>query len=92
MTSRGLAEMSDDREDSGSYHDMTIATLYRLDPDKLKAVRRIISGSTRCPRCDALNRAAQPRCDKCGAKLYPEVPDNEEEKTLKEQAKNSRPR
>ncbi len=92
MTSRGLAEMSDDREDSGSYHDMTIATLYRLDPDKLKAVRRAISGSTRCPQCDALNRADQPRCEKCGAKLYPEVPDNEEEKTLKEQAKNSRPR
>jgi uncharacterized paraquat-inducible protein A len=84
--------MSDDREDSGSYHDLTIATLYRLDPDKLKAVRRAISGSTRCPQCDALNQADQPRCEKCGAKLYPEVSDNEEEKALKEQAKNSRPR
>jgi len=92
MTSRGLAEMSDDREDSGSYHDMTIATLYRLDPDKLKAVRRAISGSTRCPQCDALNRADQPRCEKCGAKLYPEVPDSEEEKALKEQAVYSKPR
>ena len=87
-----MAEMSDDREDSGSYHDMTIATLYRLDPDKLKAVRRAISGSTRCPQCDALNRADQPRCEKCGAKLYPEVPDNEEEKALKEQAVYSKPR
>lgn len=84
--------MSDDREDSGSYHDMTIATLYRLDPDRLKAIRRAISGSTRCPQCDALNRADERRCEKCGAKLYPEVPDNEEEKTLKEQATHSRPR
>jgi uncharacterized paraquat-inducible protein A len=87
MTSRGLAEMSDDREDSGSYHDLTIATLYRLDPEKLKAVRRAMTGSTRCPQCDALNRADQPRCDKCGAKLYPEVPDNDEEKAAKESAK-----
>jgi uncharacterized paraquat-inducible protein A len=84
--------MPDDRGDNESYHDMTIATLYRLDPDKLKAVRRAISGSTRCPQCDALNRADQPRCEKCGAKLYPEVPDNEEEKALKEQATYSRPR
>ncbi len=90
MTSRGLAKVPDDKEDRGSYHDMTIATLYHLDPDKLKAVRRAISGSTgstRCPQCDALNRADQPRCEKCGAKLYPEVPDSVEEKTAKESAK-----
>jgi len=83
MTSRGLTNMPDDREDSGSYHDLTIATLYRLDPDRLKAVRRAVTGATRCPQCDALNRADQPRCDKCGAKLYPEVSDNEEEKALR---------
>jgi uncharacterized paraquat-inducible protein A len=74
--------MSDER--SPAYHDLTIATLYRLDPDKLAAIRRVISGVTRCPECDALNRADQPRCDKCGAKLYPEVKDTEEERTLKE--------
>lgn len=84
--------MPDDKEDGGSYHDMTIATLYRLDPEKLKAVRRAMTGATRCPECDALNRADQPRCERCGAKLYPEVPDNEEEKALKDQAMQGRPR
>lgn len=74
--------MSEER--SPAYHDLTIATLYRLDPEKLAAIRRSISGMTRCPECDALNRADQPRCDKCGAKLYPEVKDNEEERALKE--------
>lgn len=76
----------DDRRGSESYHDVPLSILYRLDPEKLAAVRRSISGMTRCPRCDALNRADQSRCDKCGAKLYPEVPDNEEEAALKEQA------
>jgi len=73
--------MSDER--APAYHDLTIATLYRLDPDRLAAIRRAVSGMTRCPECDALNRADQPRCDKCGAKLYPEVPDKDEERTLK---------
>lgn len=75
--------MSDER--SPAYHDLTIATLYRLDPEKLAAIRRSMTGMTRCPECDALNRADQPRCDKCGAKLYPEVEDNEEERALKEE-------
>ena len=79
----------EDRENP-AYHDMTIATLYRLDPDRIAAVRRAISGMTRCPECDAQNRADQPRCDKCGAKLYPEVPDNEEEVRLKEERKTSK--
>lgn len=76
-----------DYEEGGSpaYHDMTIATLYRLDPEKLAAIRRSMTGMTRCPECDALNRADQPRCEKCGAKLYPEVPDNEEEARQKAQ-------
>jgi uncharacterized paraquat-inducible protein A len=75
--------MSDDR-DGGSYHDLTIGTLYRIDPDRLAALRRVMTGMTRCPECDALNRADQPRCEKCGAKLYPEVADNDEERALKE--------
>jgi ribosomal protein L40E len=83
--------MSDDEDrGSSSYHDMTIATLYRLDPDKIAAVRRAISGTTRCPECDALNPADQQRCEKCGAKLYPEVPDNEEEKRQREEARKMR--
>jgi methionyl-tRNA synthetase len=81
---------NDEERGSDSYHDMTIATLYRLDPDKLAAVRRAVSGMTRCPECDALNRADQPRCEKCGAKLYPEVPDNEEEARQKEEIKKGK--
>ncbi len=69
---------------SPAYHDLTIATLYRLDPEKLAAIRRAVSGATRCPQCDALNRADQRRCDKCGAKLYPEVPDNDEDRALRD--------
>lgn len=78
--------MSDEERDRVAYHDNAIATLYRLDPEKLAAIRRAMTGMTRCHECDALNLASQPRCDKCGAKLYPEVPDNEEEKQLKETA------
>jgi len=70
--------------DRPAYHDLTIATLYRLDPERLAAIRRAVTGMTRCPECDALNRADQPRCDKCGAKLYPEVEDTEEERALRE--------
>lgn len=81
---------NDEERGSDSYHDMTIATLYRLDPDKLAAVRRAVSGMTRCPECDALNRADQPRCERCGAKLYPEVPDNEEEARQKEEIKKGK--
>jgi len=67
-----------------AYHDVTIATLTRIDPERLAAIRRAMTGMTRCPECDALNRADQPRCEKCGAKLYPEVEDNEEERALKD--------
>jgi uncharacterized paraquat-inducible protein A len=59
--------------------------MHRLDPERLAAVRRAMTGMTRCPECDALNRADQPRCDKCGAKLYPEVPDNEDDLARKKQ-------
>lgn len=72
------------KDEDPAYHDNALAIMYRLDPEKLAAIRRAVSGLTRCPECDAVNRADQPRCDKCGAKLYPEVPDNEEEKALKE--------
>ncbi len=58
--------------------------MYHLDPEKLAAMRRIMTGMTRCPECDALNMAGQKRCDKCGAKLYPEVDDEEEKKPEEE--------
>lgn len=69
---------------SPAYHDNALAIMYRLDPERLAAIRRALSGLTRCPECDAVNRADQPRCDKCGAKLYPEVEDNEKERELRE--------
>lgn len=69
----------DDEERPPAYHDNTIATLYRLDPDKLKAIRRAVTGMTRCPECDELNRADEKWCSKCGAKLYPDL-DYEAEK------------
>jgi uncharacterized paraquat-inducible protein A len=81
------ARTSDENEYREKDHDNVIATLYRLDPERLAAVRRAISGVTRCPQFDAPNRADQPRCGRCGAKLYPEVPDNEEEKALRDQAR-----
>lgn len=65
------------KDEHPAYHDNTIAIMYRLDPEKIAAVRRAISGMTRCPQCDGLNRADQRYCIKCGAKLYPDVEDEE---------------
>lgn len=79
--------MSDDRQQRAFEKDYAIATMYRLDPERIAAVRRAVSGKTRCPECDAVNPANQPRCYKCNAKLYPEVPDNEEERLLKLQTR-----
>jgi ribosomal protein L40E len=63
------------RREHPNYNDYAIATMYRVDPEKLAQIRRIVTGMTRCPECDALNPADQKRCEKCGAKLYPEVED-----------------
>jgi len=79
--------MSDDRGQRAYERDYAIATMYRLDPERIAAVRRAISGKTRCPECDAVNPAEQQRCYKCNAKLYREVADNEEERLLKLQAR-----
>jgi len=65
------------------HDDRVIATMYRLDPDKLAAVRRAVSGITRCPECDEKNPADQKRCYKCGAKLYPDMKDDEDEEAKK---------
>lgn len=58
-------------------NDYRLATLMRLDPEKLAAVRRMMSGTTRCPNCDEPNRADQRRCVKCGAALYPDLEQTE---------------
>jgi len=67
------------------HEDRVIATLYRLDPDRLAAVRRAVSGMTRCPECDEKNPADQKRCYKCGAKLYPDLPDEEKKEDEKKE-------
>jgi len=54
--------------------------MYRLDPERLAAVRRAATGMTRCPACDTLNPADQKRCYKCGANLYYDIPDEEKPK------------
>ena len=51
--------------------DSFLATMYMLDPDRLRQLRRIASGVTRCPECDAANPASERFCTKCHAKLYP---------------------
>jgi len=48
-----------------------LALRNRFDPERLAAIKRSISGKTRCPECDKLNRADQETCDSCGAHLYP---------------------
>jgi rRNA maturation endonuclease Nob1 len=53
------------------------ATLFRLDVDRIRAVRRAASGTTRCPECDAVNPADRRFCKACGSKLYPVEEHNE---------------
>ena len=62
------------------HEDRVLSAMYRLDPDKLAAIRRATSGKTRCPECDTVNPADQRKCYKCGANLYYDLPDEEEPK------------
>ncbi len=52
--------------------DYRLATMLRVDPERLASLRRATSGITRCPNCDEPNKADQKFCIKCGAALYPE--------------------
>jgi uncharacterized paraquat-inducible protein A len=61
--------MSDERGSRNK--DSFLAAMYMLDPDRLRQLRRIASGVTRCPECDAANPASERFCTKCHAKLYP---------------------
>lgn len=62
--------MTDDRP-ARKDKDAFIATMYRMDPDRLRTLRRVTSGVTRCPECDHPNPAQERVCAKCGARLYP---------------------
>ena len=64
--------------------DYMLAIMMRVDPERLAAVRRAISGVTRCPQCDEPNPAAQRRCAKCGAALYPDLEAEDRKKMDKE--------
>lgn len=57
--------------------------MMRIDPERLKVLRRAMSGNTRCPRCNEINRADTKACRKCGAALYPEFEDEAEPKRRK---------
>jgi len=70
----------EDEEEREADHTNALATLYRIDPQKLAAIKRIATGSTRCPSCDAVNPADNRFCEKCGGKLYPV--EEEDDKSL----------
>ncbi|MGQ9586952.1 MAG: hypothetical protein ACUVT7_01025 [Thermoplasmata archaeon] len=72
--------MTDENGQQEPVKDYMLAAMFRTDPDKVAALRRIMSGRTRCPACDAPNPADQKHCEKCGAPLYPEVREEEEAK------------
>jgi ribosomal protein L32 len=67
--------------DRQALEDAKLATMFRVDVDRLKTMRRVMSGTARCPNCDKVNPAENRFCQYCGAKLYPA--EEEEEKFLK---------
>jgi len=71
------------------HEDRVLAAMYRLDPERLAAVRRATTGMTRCPVCDTVNPAAQRKCSRCGANLYYDLPDEEEKKPEESQEEPS---
>ena len=67
--------------------DYRLATLLRMDPEKLAAFRRVVSGVTRCPKCDEPNKADQKYCNRCGALLYPDLEEEEEDEAKDKERK-----
>ncbi len=53
--------------------DYRFATMLRIDPERLAALRRARTGKTKCPHCDETNDAGLRNCAKCGAALYPDL-------------------
>ena len=64
----------------------------RSNVDKIRAMRRIMSGVTRCPECDAVNPATQRVCVKCGRMLYPVEEEEEKRKILGRRSRRERRR
>ena len=60
--------------------------------DRIRAMRRIMSGVTRCPECDAINPANQRVCIKCGRRLYPAEEEEENRRILGRRSKKERRR
>lgn len=71
-------------------HDAFLATLTRSNVDRIRAMRRIMSGVTRCPHCDAVNPANLRLCSKCGRVLYPVEEEEEKRKFLRRGPKSGR--
>ena len=67
--------------DRQALEDAKLATMFRVDVDRLKTMRRVVSGVTRCPNCDKVNPAENRFCQYCGTRLYPA--EEEEEETWK---------
>ena len=53
------------------------AQMYRVDVDRVRAVKRALTGKTTCPNCNKVNPADRRMCKACGMKLYPVEEENE---------------
>ena len=77
-----VADLPKDDDYKPVEHDAFLATLTRSNVDRIRAMRRIVSGVTRCPNCDAVNPASLKTCSKCGRSLYPVEEEEEKRKIL----------
>ena len=73
---------------SPDHVDYRLATLLRIDPERLAALRRARSGMTMCPNCCEPTRADQRYCEKCGAALYPDLESEKRDEAGKETRKD----
>ena len=53
------------------------AQMYRVDVDKVRAVKRALTGKTACPNCGKINPADKRTCKACGVRLYPVEEEND---------------
>lgn len=53
------------------------AQMYRVDVDRVRAVKRALTGKATCPNCGEVNPADRRMCKACGEKLYPVEEANE---------------